>query len=125
MTRLESLCAAIQKQEGWYPFSRSWRNNNPGNLRSSPFASGAKGGFATFANYASGWLALWWDVWMKCQGKTRTGLNQDSTLRDLVRVWAPVTDGNDPFGYALKIAAQLNVPTSTPLSYFLHDLQPK
>ena len=121
MTRLESLCAAIQKNEGWYPLSRSWRNNNPGNLRSSPFASSARGGFAQFANYASGWLALWWDVWMKCQGRTRTGLTPNSTLLDLATAWAPASDGNHPAAYAAKLAAQLQISIYTRLEYFLYD----
>lgn len=122
MTRLEALCAAIQKNEGWYPLSRSWRNNNPGNLRSSPFAASVSGGFARFASYASGWLGLWWDVWMKCQGKTVTGLGPNSTLQDLARVWAPTSNANDPDQYAAKLATQLKLDIYTPLRYFTNDL---
>ena len=84
--------------------------------------SSAKNGYATFASYASGWLALWWDIWMKCQGKTITGLTPSSTLMDLAEKWAPKNDGNIPKKYAENIAKQLNIPTYTQLKWFLQDM---
>lgn len=122
MTRLESLADAIKKHEGWFPFSRSWRNNNPGNLRGSKLQSGTAGGFATFPNYASGWLALWWDLWCKCTGRTSTKLNGESTLLSLFEVWAPKSDGNDPYAYAIEVGTYLEISIHTKLKWFVEDV---
>ncbi len=56
---LERLVDGIQKQEGWYPGSRSYRNNNPGNLEYGDFAKrhgaiGSDGRFAIFPDYETG-----------------------------------------------------------------------
>jgi hypothetical protein len=62
-----SLLAAQRNKEGWYPGSRSFVNNNPGNIRYGEFArshgaTGEAGGFAVFPNEAAGTAAqraLW------------------------------------------------------------------
>lgn len=123
MTRLESLCDAIKTYEGWYMFSRSWRNNNPGNLRWSKFQSGVSGGFASFHNFATGWLALWYDLWKKCNGQTSTGLNSEKTLYNLISVWAPAEDGNAVAPYAKFVAERVGCEINTKLGWFLEDLQ--
>lgn len=122
MTRLEALCDAIKSHEGWYPFSRSWRNNNPGNLCYSRFMLGTDGKLAIFSSFTSGWLALWYDVYSKCKGNTVTGLGPTSTLLQFFNVWAPKSDGNDPVAYAQTVATKLGIPISTQLNYFLQDL---
>jgi hypothetical protein len=61
---LGSVADAIQKQEGFYPGSRSYRNNNPGNIKLGSFAKqyGATEaddqGHAIFPDYALGRAAL-------------------------------------------------------------------
>lgn len=56
--------AAITQYEGFYPGSRSYRNNNPGNLMYGPFASGLGAigadpqGFAQFATVQQGFGAM-------------------------------------------------------------------
>lgn len=75
-------------------------NNNPGNLRWSPFAKGKRNGFAYFENVSDGWKALIWDLEQKIKGNTRTKLNGKSTILEFCRVWAPKEDGNNPFKYA-------------------------
>ena len=119
MNRLEALADAIQWYEGWKMGSISWRNNKPGNLRWSRFANGTRANFATFNSYIVGWIALWYDLHMKCLGKTRTGLNGNSTLLALFNVWAPSSDGNDPDAYARAVARRLKIPATTPLRWFL------
>ena len=121
MTRLEQLCEAIKSYEGWYWGSRSWRNNNPGNLRFSIFQSGQKDGFAVFPSSKAGYWALWWDLFQKCRGYTVTGLNRDKTLENLINVWAPPSE-NDTLIYVGAVSKQLNIPPSTKLSYFLKDI---
>lgn len=107
MLKLERLTLAMAEMEGWTPStasplpggSRSYRNHNPLNLRQSPFAIGTLDGFAVFATDADGFAAARWDIRQKARGNTSTGLNGDSTLRALIKVWAPAEDGNDPASY--------------------------
>ena len=122
MTRLEALADAIKTYEGWWWGSKSWRHNNPGNLRWSKFQTGQKNGFAYFNSFATGWLALWYDLWKKCRGETVTGLTGDSTLLNLFEKWAPWSDGNNPERYADYIAKLLGVTTKTPLRFFIEDI---
>jgi hypothetical protein len=90
--------------EGWLPVrpvtsgivgpSVSYRNHNPGNMRSSIFALGVRDGFAYFFNDSTGFFAMRYDIVMKAQGKTSTGLTGESTLQDLIKVWS----AGDPVG---------------------------
>ena len=57
----DPYASTIQTIEGWYPGSKSYRNNNPGNLKfdKQPEATGADPqGFAVFPDYAHGLTAL-------------------------------------------------------------------
>jgi hypothetical protein len=107
MFNLERLAMAMIEHEGWIPpsganfkeGSRSFRNHNPGNLRSSPFQFTTKDGFAVFKTDIEGWNAMIWDLKQKATGNTSTGLNGESTLFDLIHVWAPAEDNNNPVSY--------------------------
>lgn len=104
---VDKLLWAIGEHEGWFPpdkgmpkgGSRAYRNHNPGNLRKSPFSCGEEQGFAIFRNDLVGWNALQWDLMQKAKGNTSTGLNENSTLRDLIFVYAPPSDNNDSEAY--------------------------
>jgi len=95
------LTNAMVEFEGWHPggissgqggvSSVSYRNHNPGNLRSSIFQLGQRDGFAYFYNDATGMFAMRFDIMRKCQGHTRTNLNGDSTLRELIKVYSAST----------------------------------
>lgn len=101
---LISIAKAIANHEGWITDdlktpqtneeSIAVRNNNPGNLSSSPFAIGNRGRFAYFINEEIGWFALYYDLWKKCLGQTATNLSPKSTLGDLIAVYAPPTENN-------------------------------
>ena len=107
MVKIERLAWGIMECEGWLnPFetktpggSRSYRNHNPGNLRGSPFAAGISDGYAVFNTDFDGMNALQWDLRQTARGNSSTGLNGESTLADLVRVWAPASDNNKPESY--------------------------
>jgi hypothetical protein len=128
--RVYDLALAIQAHEGFYaergpgrPASRAWRNNNPGNLRASPLATGndgpdGKGGMAVFPDYYTGLAALLLDLVSKCLGKTNTNLTSDSTLAQLVRVWAPPNE-NDTDLYVSTVATRLHVSADVKLSALL------
>ena len=63
-SELSHVADAVQKQEGYFAGSRSYRNNNPGNIKYGSFAVsyGATGmddqGHAIFPSYAAGRAAL-------------------------------------------------------------------
>lgn len=103
---------AIKSHEGWYPGSRSYRNNNPGNLRppdgQSNFWAGQigvdDGGYAIFDGYESGWAALYGDVSRKFSGNTVTGLGPSSTIADFFSVYSPASDNNNVAAYAADVA---------------------
>lgn len=105
--KIHRLMFAIAQHEGWFPVgsgsnpegSKSFRNHNPGNLRSSIFESSNVGGFSVFESDALGWHALYYDILKKRRGETSTGLTGDSTIKDLIDVWAPAEDHNSPIDY--------------------------
>jgi len=100
--KLVNLCNAMAEAEGWkangefdkqakFP-SVSYRNHNPGNLRSSPFALGVRDGFAYFLNYQVGMFAMQYDIMKKCKGETQTTLTGDSTIYDLIAIYTSALD---------------------------------
>lgn len=119
--RLYRLAIAVRRHEGWSKGSRSWRNNNPGNLRSSFIQEGITDNFAMFLNEHQGMCALLFDLYSKCTGKTSTGLGPGSTLLQLFTVYAPPGDNNDSAQYAEVVATELGVTASTKLETFLES----
>lgn len=117
MFKLERLVYAIAEREGWIlpqespekNGSVSYRNHNPGNLRSSPFQVGRAGGFAVFKTDSDGFNALKWDITQKAKGNTVTKLTGESTLRELIFVYAPPTDGNDSEKYLRDIVKMTGI----------------
>lgn len=108
VTPLEAFADAIMTYEGWRPGSRSYRNRNPGNLRSSPLATSTDGaGYAIFPSLSVGYMALCQDISDKAEGKTATGLGPSSNLLDFFNVYAPSGDANTPIQYAYFVAARL------------------
>jgi len=99
MEPLEALADAIMTNEGWRLGTRSWRNRNPGNLRrSNPIQPVDKDGYRIFDSLAQGFLALRADL----DAKTRLhshGLSNSSTMLDLLNIYAPAGDANNPTAY--------------------------
>ena len=99
--------------------SRSFRNNNPGNIKAGAFADsmGATGkddaGFATFPDYATGRKAQE-SLLFNSKGY------KDLTIAQAIARWAPGSDGNDPVGYAAQMAKAAGVDVNTKLA----DLTP-
>jgi len=126
--RLEALADAIMAFEGWHVGDRPYRNRNPGDLRKGRFQLGEdRDGYAIFSGLSVGYQALLTDLRDKCTGKTVTCLGTTSTLQDLVDVWAPAADHNEPLRYAAFVARYvsaglgLNIDISTTLDFFLAD----
>jgi hypothetical protein len=65
-------------------------------------------GYAIFDSFAGGYLALLYDLQVKCSGSSSHRLTPSSTLLDLVKVYAPAGDSNDPGSYAANVVWWLN-----------------
>lgn len=121
---VDRLMMAMAEHEGWshetedtaIGGTRSYRNHNPGNLRASPFASKIVDNFAVFRNDMVGWQAFHWDLLQKARGNTSTGLNGQSTIRDLIYKWAPPTDNNDTEAYINAVEKSSGLKASTTLA---------
>ena len=122
---LLKFCVAIQMHEGWsapgisYPTgTRSYRNNNPGNIKYGEFAEscGAHGeddkGFAKFESYLDGFNALKFLIVSGATGKSSL-YNPTMTLEQFFSKFAPSSDGNDPSAYARTVARKLGVDYRT------------
>lgn len=105
------LATAIGQMEGWgVPGSIATRNNNPGNLRYSPYQSGSEktvnGTFATFSSPDVGWSAL--------QDYIDTKAKSGVTLRDFIYTYAPPTENNTA-NYLQYLSGQLGIGADSPL----------
>jgi hypothetical protein len=118
------LILAMAKVEGYHlpgsvgfpNGSLSYRNKNPGNLRWSPFEIGKNNGYSVFESDFMGWYAFYWDIFQKAHGKTRTKLNGESTLEELIYTWAPKEDGNDPKKYTDIVEKESGIDSNTKLN---------
>jgi hypothetical protein len=125
-SKLETFCLAIRTHEGWFPGSRSQKNNNPGNCRYSnvgyldiykPVLRDPQN-FAVFKDYATGWLYLQnlirekikahpdWTLFEFFAGR----LQQNGTR---VGGYAPAEDNNDPTAYAAAVGKQVGADYKT------------
>jgi len=114
--------------EGWHPGgissnqggdpSASYRNHNPGNLRWSLFQLGQRKGFAYFQDDATGMFAMRFDVMWKCQGKTSLGLTGESTLTDLIKIYAAAS-GETLNNYVNFICDRTGFKPDTKLKVFV------
>lgn len=87
MKKIEALADAIQKYSGALePDSGGYEARNPGLLRafSAKHARNADG-LRIFNSWLDGYQALLFDLQVKISGKSRSKVDGDSTLRDLMR----------------------------------------
>lgn len=113
---VKALASAIQTFEGFYPGSRSYRNNNPGNLKfaSQPGAVAQDDkGFAVFDSYTSGWNALIALIYRRIQQ------HPTWTVLDFFMSYAPPSDNNPTQQYAQTVADAVGASTSTQLQEFV------
>lgn len=119
-SRLEKFCLAIRTHEGWYPGSRSWRNNNPGNCRYSSVGYASIYGkvgkdaqnFAVFRDYATGWRYLQNLV------KEKIRKNPRWDFYDFFEVYAPSFE-NDSKRYAEVVAKACGMEATDAVSSVL------
>jgi hypothetical protein len=114
---IEAMARAIQEFEGWYEGSRSWRNNNPGNLKyaGQPGATGQdEQGHAIFDSFQSGWNALIRQLEAAFFGKSAVYSPADS----LYSFFHKYAEGNSE-EYARFVADYLHVTPETTLAELL------
>lgn len=118
MTGLDAIASAIMWREGPFrPPNRSFRNCNPGNLRSPDWPQHDADGFDVYGDLIAGYEALWDDLADKFQaGHNEHGLGPTSTLLELFQVYAPGEDGNNPNSYCVFVAGWLNQALGKPIA---------
>lgn len=120
----------IQQHEGYLPpsparplGSRSWRNNNPGNIKyvRQPGTVGKDAqGFAVFVSYEAGFAELVAMLLRIGRGQSQNPRYKATmSLRQFFEVYAPSEDNNDPLAYAKAVATRIGVPVDTPVSYLV------
>lgn len=110
LTPLEALADAISAFEGNNkPGSRPNRNRNPGNLRPYPGYTGPTDGenYRVFDSHVKGYQALLDDLTAKLHGSH--GLTPQSTIFDLLNIYAPAGDHNNPTNYAKFVVWWLTI----------------
>lgn len=110
---IQTMAGAIKDFEGWYPGSRSYRNNNPGNLKYAGQlgATGADDtGHAIFSSYDAGWNALVRQLQLAFYG----GSFVYSLTDTLYSFFSKYAEGNSR-QYAQFVAGKLGVSPDTKL----------
>lgn len=114
MSLVRSIADGIEVVEGFWPGSRAWRNNNPGNIwdgmpnRIWPGLPVDSEGFVIFPSYEAGRAELERQVSIK--------INRGLTLRQLLSEWAPGSDPrNNPSIYTASVAAMTGLNPDVPL----------
>jgi hypothetical protein len=116
-TAVNALAAAIQNQEGYYPGSLAYQNNNPGNLvyAGQPGATPGAGGFAAFSSYNAGYTALQNQIMLDATRGTDISGNPTTTVSQLLTSWAPPSQ-NDTATYIANVSASTGYDPNAPLS---------
>jgi hypothetical protein len=114
-----TMAAAIEQQEGFYPGSVAYTDNNPGNLvyAGQPNATAGPNGFAVFDNVADGTQALYNQLNLYAMGTCGACNGQPLTIAEMTSIYAPAGQaGNNPTAYAINLAAALGVNPDDELS---------
>lgn len=113
-----AIASAIQNQEGYYPGSLAYTNNNPGNLRyvGQAGATQGSGGFAQFPTYEAGYQALVSQINLDATRGTDAAGNPTTTVAQLISSWAPASDNNDTSAYISSVSSQTGFDPNAPLS---------
>jgi hypothetical protein len=115
------ICAriadAIERQEGYKPGTRAYRNNNPGNIwdgltpqkrvRIWPRLPIDAKGFVVYPNYAAGRKEL--------ERQLQIKIDRGATLREAITAWAPPSE-NDTETYLAHVAAWTGISSKQVLS---------
>lgn len=128
MSKIQIWAKAIQKEEGWKQGSRSFKNQNPGNVKKSAYTvtlgsavnevigkavATDKDGFLVFDSYESGFKALC--QFLEAAAKNLLKPYHDKTLKEFTKIYAQPPNDN----YCNNVAKALNVSVETPIKNLL------
>jgi hypothetical protein len=113
---VDSLADAITTEEGFYPGSLAWRNNNPGNLvyANQAGASPGEGGFAKFSTAAAGRAALEAQINLDVTRGADVNGNPVTDIAELISSWAPASQGNDTAAYISNVGTATGFDVTAP-----------
>jgi len=119
--KITKLAGLIRDYEG-RPGDRNYRNKNPGNCRyhwggyalKYGKVTQDKDGFAIFPTYEQGWIYL--QNMLKSWAQGNRG---EWTILEVMKVYAPEADNNNPTAYAEFITKHLGVDASVKLKSLL------
>lgn len=114
--KVVAFCSAIKDHEGYFPGSRSFVNNNPGNLKfcGQALATGQDDkGFAKFATFQDGWKTLINMITNAASGKSKV-YSPNDTISDFFLKYAPAFENNSD-AYAKAVATAIGAPVSMPI----------
>lgn len=112
---LNVMCLTIQKHEGYFEGSRSFRNKNPFNLRNvgQVLAIGSDPlGFCIFRTYEDGFNTGKNMILNAAKGLSKVYKPSDSLYQFFAK-YAPSSDNNDPKRYAEVVAGEMKVNPAT------------
>ena len=114
---VDAISSAIQQQEGYYPGSLAFQNNNPGNLvyAGQPGATPGSGGFASFSSYDLGLQAMKNQIQLDADRGTDVTGKPTTTIAQLIASWAPPSQ-NDTAAYVSAVSSSTGYDPNAPLS---------
>jgi len=121
---VDAIAGAIQNEEGYYPGSPAYTNNNPGNLVyvGQSGATLGSGGFAHFQTYDQGLAALKSQILLDATRGTDAKGMPVNTVSDLISSWAPASDPrNNTAAYIASVSSQTGFDPNAPLSSLGYD----
>jgi hypothetical protein len=114
MSLVDKIANAIAEQEGWFSGMATAlprRNNNPGDLRASPWLTRpVVKGFVKFQSPAEGIAGLYHQIALN--------IARGYTLTRLIEAWAPPTENNTS-AYLAAVTKAVGVDPSQPLWNYL------
>ena len=111
---IDKIASAIATGEGFFVNgSLPQRNNNPGDLRAAPWLTHpvVVAGFWQAPNVAAGIAGLYHQIALD--------ISRGWTLAQLIRAWAPPSDGNDTENYVRETARRVGIDPNVPLQTLL------
>ena len=110
---------------------RAKRNHNPLNIRCLPHgmmwagqtgtdSSGGMGDYAIFADDEAGWACAY-KLLLHYQQPKPIGHGAE-TIGQIIAIWAPTEDHNDPAGYAQQVSKATGIAVDAPINLTEGDL---
>lgn len=125
MNKIEKFAEAIKEHEGFFEGSRSFRNNNPGNLKFVGQEGATReetGTFAVFKTYQDGWNALIKQITRAVTGKSQI-YQPEMTILEFFQKYAPSEDNNNPTNYATIVANKCGMSINDPIKKLLEETE--